>query len=83
MYTSLWLWAMAQALLLTNWIAGLSGIITFGFLYFLRVGNEEKMMLEQFGEQYQAYRQRTKRLVPFIFWLFDHKRHIRPLPDSD
>ncbi|EKU99527.1 putative protein-S-isoprenylcysteine methyltransferase [Leptolyngbya sp. PCC 7375] len=67
MYTSLWLWAMAQALLLTNWIAGLSGIITFGFLYFLRVGNEEKMMIEQFGEQYQAYRQRTKRLVPFIF----------------
>ncbi|ESA33398.1 isoprenylcysteine carboxyl methyltransferase [Leptolyngbya sp. Heron Island J] len=67
MYTAIWLWSIAQALLLTNWIAGLSGVITFGTLYFFRVGNEEKMMLEQFGEQYQAYRQRTKRLVPFLF----------------
>ena len=67
MYTAIWLWTIAQALLLTNWIAGLSGIITFGTLYFFRVGNEEKMMLEQFGEQYQTYRQRTKRLVPFLF----------------
>ncbi|NEZ56899.1 isoprenylcysteine carboxylmethyltransferase family protein [Leptolyngbyaceae cyanobacterium CCMR0082] len=67
MYTAIWLWVIAQALLLTNWIVGLSGVITFGTLYFFRVGNEENMMLEQFGEQYQAYRQRTKRLVPFLF----------------
>ncbi|NEZ55843.1 isoprenylcysteine carboxylmethyltransferase family protein [Leptolyngbyaceae cyanobacterium CCMR0082] len=67
MYTSIWLWAIAQALLLTNWIAGLSGIIAFGTLYILRIGNEEAMMLEQFGEQYREYRQRTKRLVPFLF----------------
>ena len=67
MYTAIWLWSIAQGLLLTNWIAGLSGLITFGILYFLRVGNEENMMLEQFGEQYQAYRQRTKRLIPYLF----------------
>lgn len=67
MYAAIWLWVIAQGLLLTNWIAGLSGIITFGTLYSLRVGNEEKMMLDQFGENYQAYRQRTKRLVPYLF----------------
>jgi len=67
MYTSIWLWAIAQALLLTNWIAGLSGIITFGTLYCVRVGNEENMMLEQFGEPYQAYMQKTKRLLPHLF----------------
>ncbi|MEM9804849.1 MAG: protein-S-isoprenylcysteine O-methyltransferase [Cyanobacteria bacterium P01_D01_bin.56] len=67
MYTAIWLWVIAQGLLLTNWIAGLSGIITFGTLYFLRVGNEEKMMLDQFDGQYQEYRQRTKRLVPYLF----------------
>ena len=66
MYTAIWLWAMAQGLLLTNWIVGLSGILTFGTLYFLRVGNEEKMMLEQFGDQYQAYMQQTKRLLPYL-----------------
>ena len=67
MYTSIWLWVIAQGLLLPNWIAGLAGVITFGTLYFFRVGNEENMMLDQFGEQYQAYRQRTKRLVPYLF----------------
>ena len=67
MYTSIWLWAMAQALLLANWIAGPSGVIAFGTLYFLRVGNEEKMMIEQFGDQYQAYMQKTKRLLPYLF----------------
>ncbi|MEO1349760.1 MAG: protein-S-isoprenylcysteine O-methyltransferase [Cyanobacteria bacterium J06635_15] len=46
MYTAIWLWSIAQGLLLTNWIASLSGIITFGTLYIIRVGNEEKMMLD-------------------------------------
>lgn len=67
MYTSILLWAIAQVLLLENWIAGLSGIFTFGTLYFLRVVNEEKMMIEQFGDQYQAYMQKTKRLLPYLF----------------
>ncbi len=67
MYTSCWLWGVAQALLLPNWVAGLAGIISFSILYFLRVSNEEQMMLEQFGEEYKAYMQRTKRLVPYLF----------------
>lgn len=67
MYTSIWLWAIAQGLLLTNWIAGPSGVIAFGVLYFLRVGNEEKMMIEKFGDQYEVYMQKTKRLLPSLF----------------
>lgn len=67
MYTSIWLWSIAQGLLLTNWIAGISGVIAFGILYFVRVGNEERMMLEQFGDQYQEYIQKTKRLLPYLF----------------
>ena len=67
MYTSIWLLGIAQGLLLTNWIAGLSGMIAFGTLYCARVGNEENMMIEQFGDQYQAYMQKTKRLLPYLF----------------
>ena len=67
MYTSIWLWSIAQGLLLTNWIAGISGVIAFGILYFVRIGNEERMMLEQFGDQYQEYIQKTKRLLPYLF----------------
>ncbi|GIV71253.1 protein-S-isoprenylcysteine O-methyltransferase [Caldilinea sp.] len=64
MYASQWLWVMAQALLLQNWIAGLGGIVCFTPFYFMRVAPEEQMMLEKFGEEYRACMQRTGRLLP-------------------
>ena len=67
MYTSIWLLVIAQPLVLNNHIAGWSGLITFGALYFLRVNNEEKMMLEKFGEEYREYMRNSKRLIPMIY----------------
>ena len=67
MYAAFWLWALAQALLLPNWIGGLSGLVGFGTLFFARVGREERMMLETFGEEYRAYMGRTKRIVPGVY----------------
>jgi protein-S-isoprenylcysteine O-methyltransferase Ste14 len=64
MYTAFWLWAIAQALLLPNWIAGFAGIVGFGALYLLRVGPEEQLMIDQFGDEYHAYMARTGRLLP-------------------
>lgn len=67
MYTAFFLWAVAQALLLQNWIAGPAGLVGFGILFLFRVFREEAMMLETFGEEYRAYARRTKRLVPWVF----------------
>ncbi|TCT07271.1 protein-S-isoprenylcysteine O-methyltransferase Ste14 [Tepidamorphus gemmatus] len=67
MYTAFFLWAVAQALLLQNWIAGPAGLVGFGTLFVFRVFREEAMMLETFGEEYRAYARRTKRLVPWVF----------------
>ena len=67
MYTSFWLWALAQFLLIPNWIAGLSGIISVAILYYGRIEAEEKMMRQQFGEAYDEYCSRTYRLLPKIF----------------
>lgn len=64
MYTAFWLWAIAQALLLPNWIAGPAGLIGFGTLYFFRVGKEEDLMSEAFGDEYRSYMSRTGRVVP-------------------
>lgn len=64
MYSAFWLWAIAQALLLPNWVAGFSGIIGFGALYFLRVGREEQMLVDRFGDEYRRYMERTGRLLP-------------------
>jgi protein-S-isoprenylcysteine O-methyltransferase Ste14 len=67
MYTAFWLWALAQALLLPNWVAGFSGLVGFGTLYCLRVGEEERLMLDTFGDEYRAYMTRTARLIPGIY----------------
>ncbi|MEO0554681.1 MAG: protein-S-isoprenylcysteine O-methyltransferase [Bacteroidota bacterium] len=64
MYTAIWFWVIGQSLLLHNYIAGLSGIVAFGLMYLLRVGPEEKMMENTFGEQYKNYKSKTGRLLP-------------------
>ncbi len=67
MYAAFWLWALAQAFLLPNWIAGPAGLIGFGILFFMRVGREEQMMIDTFGDEYRAYMRRTARVVPGIY----------------
>jgi protein-S-isoprenylcysteine O-methyltransferase Ste14 len=67
MYTAFWLWVIAQALLLQNWLVAICGFVGWGILFFDRVGQEEAMMRETFGEQYDAFARRTKRLVPWIY----------------
>ena len=67
MYSAFWLWAIAPLFLLGNWMAGLAGIVGFGTLYFLRVGQEEAMMEAEFGQSYRDYKARTHRIIPGIY----------------
>ena len=50
-------WSLYGALL------GVGAVI---FLLF-RIQIEEKMLLEEFGEEYEEYRRSTKKLIPFIY----------------
>jgi protein-S-isoprenylcysteine O-methyltransferase Ste14 len=67
MYSAFWLWAVAQALLLPNWVAGFAGIVGFGILFFGRVGEEERLMCDAFGDEYRAYMRRTSRVLPGLY----------------
>lgn len=67
MYSAFWLLALAQAALLPNWIAGLAGPVAWATLFFLRVGREERLMIDTFGDQYRQYMRRTKRVLPWIY----------------
>jgi len=67
MYSAMFLFALAQALLLANWIAGPGFLVAFGLMFALRVRAEEWMMLEKFGQSYEEYRIRTKRLIPRLW----------------
>lgn len=64
MYSSFFLISIAQALLIQNWVSGLSGIAAFAIMYFVRVPQEEKMMYERFGEKYTDYCKHTNRILP-------------------
>jgi protein-S-isoprenylcysteine O-methyltransferase Ste14 len=67
MYSALVLYAVAHALVIPNWVAGPSNLVAFAVLFALRVRAEERMMLEQFGDEYSAYMARTQRLVPGVW----------------
>lgn len=51
----------------SNWLSILAMMlpITLAFLYLIKV--EERFMLEQMGENYLNYQNRTKRLLPLVF----------------
>jgi len=64
MYVAIFLFGVAQALMLQNWVAGLSALVTFVPLYFVRTPREERMMRDWFGEEYQDYVRQTGRIIP-------------------
>jgi protein-S-isoprenylcysteine O-methyltransferase Ste14 len=67
MYLALFIYSAGQALVVRNWLVGPSYGVAMLLLFALRVGREERMMLEEFGKEYQAYMATTKRLVPFVW----------------
>jgi protein-S-isoprenylcysteine O-methyltransferase Ste14 len=67
MYSALVLYSLGHELVIPNWVAGPSNLIAFAVLFAFRVCAEERMMVEEFGEEYAAYTARTKRLVPGVW----------------
>src|SRR5438093_2563318 len=67
MSSALALYSVGQALVIPNWVAGLSNLVAFAVLFALRVGAEERMMAQQFGNEYAPYTARTKRLIPRVW----------------
>lgn len=64
MYAAHLVWAIGQILILHNWIAGYSFIITMLPFYFHRTKREEEMLIEEFGNEYSEYKQKTGALFP-------------------
>ncbi len=66
MYSAIWLFSIAQGLLLNNWLAGWAVVVTFTLMYFVRTPNEEAMMIDHFGDAYRDYMTETGRLFPQV-----------------
>lgn len=64
MYSGIFLFSIAQGLLLDNWLAGWAVVVAFAVMYFLRTPQEEQMMIDHFGTDYSVYMSETGRLFP-------------------
>ena len=67
MYLSLLVFSVGNALALPNYVAGPAMMVAMLVLIAFRVGPEERMLLEEFGEEYEAYRNRSYRLIPGLW----------------
>src|SRR6476619_491086 len=67
MYLALLLYSIGLSLVIPNWVAGPSNLIAFAILCALRIRAEERMMVEEFGDEYAAYSAQTKRLIPGVW----------------
>jgi protein-S-isoprenylcysteine O-methyltransferase Ste14 len=65
MYCLLFTFFVGLTLLSSSWPVLALAALSIAFLY-RRIGIEERMMLEHFGEEYRAYIQSTGRLLPLI-----------------
>ena len=67
MYTYMWIGVAGYWLISSNWIVGIVAFLTWSILYFIRLSEEEKMMIEEFGEEYKDYMRKTKKIIPWIY----------------
>ena len=64
-YTGILTMFFATALAVGH-LAGFAATLLMFASFWIKLRDEEKLMLQQFPEQYAAYRQRTRRIVPFV-----------------
>jgi protein-S-isoprenylcysteine O-methyltransferase Ste14 len=67
MYLALLIYSAGQALVVPNWLVGPSCGVAMVLLIALRMRPEERLMREEFGNDYEAYIATTKRLIPGIW----------------
>lgn len=66
MYTTFFIYNGGLWLLTSNWLAGAPAFLAFAWMYLDRVGREERLMLEQFGDEYRTYAENTGRVLPGV-----------------
>jgi protein-S-isoprenylcysteine O-methyltransferase Ste14 len=66
-YAAFALWTIAQAMLLPNWVVGLTAPVLACTLFAIRIPREEAMMVATFGDSYRTYVKQTARFIPHIF----------------
>ncbi|KAJ6226719.1 protein-s-isoprenylcysteine o-methyltransferase [Anaeramoeba flamelloides] len=64
MYLATWILVLSQGFLLSNWGIMILGTVVWAIQYFLRIGEEESMLQQEFGREYLAYKEKSGSLIP-------------------
>jgi peroxiredoxin len=64
-YTGLVAMFLATVLVL-GYVGGIVGLVLVFVSFWIKLSEEEKIMLKQFSDQYVDYQQRVKRIIPFV-----------------
>jgi protein-S-isoprenylcysteine O-methyltransferase Ste14 len=64
-YTGILTMFLATALMQGH-VAALAGVLLMFASFWIKLGREEKLMLQEFPERYAAYQHRAKRVIPFV-----------------
>jgi len=64
-YTGL-LTMFAATALMSGYVAGIVATVIVFFSFWIKLSDEEKVMLKNFPDQYPAYQRRVKRIIPFV-----------------
>jgi len=67
-YLAFLLMQISVLLLTSNWFIGLCGIAIIISVIAIRVPEEEKLLIEQFGDEYREYMKRTGRYLPRLMF---------------
>ncbi len=67
-YTATLIYSIALATITANYFLGTMFIVPMATLVAQRLGPEEQMMIDQFGDEYREYATRTGRLLPRLRW---------------
>jgi len=61
------LWVTAYAILTRNWYSCFIPAFIFSFFAFYNAPKLDKYLASKYGKQFDEYRKRTKKLIPFIY----------------
>ena len=66
-YTAYFLNYIGGGLLAANWELTFLPVFFFGMMVYPRIGEEEAVMIEKFGDDYRQYMERARRFLPMLF----------------
>jgi protein-S-isoprenylcysteine O-methyltransferase len=59
--------SLSAVILLHAWYAVIAAMLILPFAFLRRIHFEEERLLDALGDDYEAYRRRTKKIIPYIF----------------